>query len=321
MKREIWVGIIVILIAIVFTSGCANVAFGNVQASNFGTSPEQQKVLDCYISTYGDPKGSGNPQLNELMVTSNVVNDLPQDKVTAFSKNTEKIYFWVIYAHFTKGDTLTMKLDYAPNSHTVVTTEQPATGQYGAASGSIEKPKSGDWPTGTYALTVSGRGISQIVYFDIINGAAQTVLLPCQQQGGVQVGGAHPLGQNKPVAGIKDYTSDNDNCGYAGNVCKGGKICRDSVCGCASGATLCPGDYCAILGKDDNNCGKCGSKCTSGLHCASGACGTCTPSCSPDPQRGMGAKRCGGDGCGGTCGGCGDNEVCSDPGGGYCVSK
>ena len=63
-----------------------------------------------------------------------------------------------------------------------------------------------------------------------------------------------------------------------------------------------------------NRCGwvdecQCMCKCDSGEICSGGWCVTCSPYC--------GSRECGGDGCGGSCGGCVESEICSS--GGKCL--
>ena len=57
MKYYYWVVSIAVIIALVMVSGCATTSFGNQQAGNFGSTADQQKAIDWFITTYGDPRG------------------------------------------------------------------------------------------------------------------------------------------------------------------------------------------------------------------------------------------------------------------------
>jgi hypothetical protein len=176
---------VALLIALVWMSGCSTTSFGNQQAGNFGGSSagnfgstaDQQAAIQWFITTYGDPRGSGTPAFIEPMVSTNVVDNMPVDKVTAFSKATDKIFFWVFYEHFTTGDTITMNMVYTTNGQTVLDSSQKAGGEYGAATGSVSPP-SGGWPTGDYLITFSGKGATKTVAFKVIDGPTATVPLP-----------------------------------------------------------------------------------------------------------------------------------------------
>ena len=176
---------VALLIALVWMSGCSTTSFGNQQAGNFGGSSagnfgstaDQQAAIQWFITTYGDPRGSGTPAFIEPMVSTNVVDNMPVDKVTAFSKATDKIFFWVFYEHFTTGDTITMNMVYTTNGQTVLSSSQQTGGAYGAATGSVSPP-SGGWPTGDYLITFNGKGATKTVAFKVIDGPTATVPLP-----------------------------------------------------------------------------------------------------------------------------------------------
>jgi hypothetical protein len=167
------------------------------------------------------------------MVSSHVVNDMPVDKVTAFSKSTDKIFFWVFYEHFTVGDTISMKMVYTPTSQTVLSSTQPTGGEYGAATGSVSAP-SGGWPVGAYQITFSGRGVTKTVDFTVIDGATTTVPLPYAGAGTGYAKAARTLGPegtiiaSTPVV-IKDagmQSNSNDAVNEANDVLSRGTLRR-----------------------------------------------------------------------------------------------
>jgi len=78
--------------------------------------------------------------------------------------------------------------------------------------------------------------------------------------------------------------SDPHNCGGCGNVCTGGQVCNNGICGllqCSPGFANCDIDSsngCEVtLGSDINNCGGCGVVCAQPAHatrsCLNGVCG------------------------------------------------
>ena len=108
----------------------------------------------------------------------------------------------------------------------------------------------------------------------------------------------------------EDRACGPDGCGGACGACTGGEACDED-----SGQCACPGepgpscfdaqvvavDGCGVIGEVLEPCDH---------GCAQGACLPCVSSC--------GDAECGDDGCGGTCGACGDGASCED---GACVCE
>lgn len=281
MKWGAMILAVALLIAFVWASGCANISFGDVKAT-FGSKPEQQKLIDCFVKKYGDPRtNSGPPRLLELLVTTKVVDDMPADKVLTFNKGTNKIYFWVFYDNFAAGDPMDMKFMYLSTGETVASSTQKAGGDFGAASGAIEKPQ-GDWPVGKYSITISGKGASQTVTFEIAGGQPVMGELPkCEDgqpsilsnngssQHSVSQEGASQqsevaLAPNKGFSGNtlrdidrKDLTRAGGASNQGGGLDWGGPSCSNGFCTCPSGTWLC-NNKCVDLTTDPNNCGGCG---------------------------------------------------------------
>jgi len=171
---------IVLIFALVLVSGCANVSFGSQKIGDFGNTKDEQKVVEFFKATHGDPlTNSGPPRLLEPMVTTGLVNNTPVNKVTKFSKDTGSIFFWVFYDNFKKGDPLTLTWTF--NSKTVISLQRESGGDFGRAFGEFLKPDKG-WATGTHTITISGGGTSATATFEIIDGQTQTVPLPYEQE-------------------------------------------------------------------------------------------------------------------------------------------
>lgn len=117
-----------------------------------------------------------------------------------------------------------------------------------------------------------------------------------------------------------------------------GELCTNcpADCGCTAGTTCDPGGSCVCVidcdGKEcgadgcGGTCGVCGAGdvCTAGGQCQCPSAVTCVDGCCPlatdtcdlsglccDPLAGCDGKDCGSDGCGGTCGACGDADECT----------
>jgi hypothetical protein len=147
--------------------------FGGSSTGRFGVAPKEQSFIEWLVSTYGDPRGYGTPTLIKPIISTSVVNDMPADSVTAFSKSTDKIFFWVFYMHFIAGDTITMNMVYTTNGQTVLSSSLQAGGEYGTASGSVSPP-AGGWLPGDYAITFSGKGATRTVTFKVIEDSTIT---------------------------------------------------------------------------------------------------------------------------------------------------
>gem|GEM_PF-4233726 len=172
------VGIILLLL----TAGCADVTstqkvgdFG----TTFGASSEEQKAIDWFKATYGDPLTNNDKPARfvEPLVTTGVdSHPLPVDKVVMFPQSGGSIYFFVIYDNFKKGDSITVSWLYVENGRVVTTVEKQASGDFGRFIVEFQKPDSG-WGKGKQKLTISGNGATASVDFTI-GDTLKTIPLP-----------------------------------------------------------------------------------------------------------------------------------------------
>jgi len=105
MRRGVTVLAIALLIALMWVSGCENLNLGSTQVADFGgNSANAQAMQKCFMNKYGDPaKYTGPARFLEPMVSDGIADNLPTDKVTAFSKETPSVYAWAFYEGLKPG--------------------------------------------------------------------------------------------------------------------------------------------------------------------------------------------------------------------------
>lgn len=168
---------IVLVILLVWVSGCATTSLGSAQVADFGSSTKDaQQAQDWFINKYGNPAVySGPPRFLEPMVSDGIVNNTPTNKVSKFSQDTPSVYFWAFYEGFKPGDSVTAAWTY--NGKNYAQLSKPVAGNYGIVFAQFDKPKSG-WALGTHSITISGNSAQNSTTFEIINGPTVTAPLP-----------------------------------------------------------------------------------------------------------------------------------------------
>ncbi len=257
------------IIALLLMAGCADVTttqkvgdFGTV----FGASSEEQKAIDWFKSTYGDPTtNAGQPaRFIEPMVTTGLSDkNLPVDKVTVFPSGGGSVYFFVIYDNFAQGDPITVRWTYLENGKDVTRVQKAAGGDFGRFIVEFQKPDTG-WGKGRQKITASGNGVSADAEF-VIGDKLATMPLPYT-----------------PVTGKETTTTTRTTTAPAtGAMTMPATTLTTAVTGQpTSGTITCEGDkpdlcngVCTFLPSDDNNCGQCGNSCADfGTHCYDGEC-------------------------------------------------
>lgn len=181
MRWGLTVLTVVLLIALVWVSGCSTVSLGNAQVGDFGKSMDSLKAMDWFEKQYGKPEDyKEGPRFLEPMVSSGVADKMPTDKILKFSDKTPSVYFWVIYEGFNKGDPVTATWTFQGKQF--ATLSKPVGGNYGPISAQFDKPASG-WALGTHTITITGGGATNSVTFDIIAGDTVTAPLPFEETG------------------------------------------------------------------------------------------------------------------------------------------
>lgn len=302
------------VILLVLSSGCADVTatqkvgdFGTA----FGASPDEQKAIDWFKTTYGDPMtNNGQPArfVEPLITTGLDSNNMPKDKVTTFPLSGGSVNFFVIYDNFKKGDPITVSWTYLENGREVTKVEKQAGGDFGRFIVEFQKPDSG-WGKGNQKLTITGDGATASVNF-VIGDSLQTTALPYNPSGSSPMattgvpsirdvvtptlngldnpsqgfGRIHDIatmtksipptlqqGSGTSVPSI-DTSSDAKNCGKVGNVCSAP----------SNANPYCYQGQCTWNCLDNHRyCGDINEGCVP-LHSYDNRCGNCNTKCSSD---------------------------------------
>jgi hypothetical protein len=170
--------LVILCIGLLLAAGCAQTSFGTRTPVGFGTSSEDQQIIDCLKAKYGEPCRDGPPRFVEPIVATRLnERNLPVDAVTKLNKNTKNIHFWVFFDRFQPSDPVTLSMKYLPTGRVVDSVEKTPDGNCGAIRAEYLMPDGG-WPPGLYEITISGRGVSATKTFEVISGATVTESLP-----------------------------------------------------------------------------------------------------------------------------------------------
>jgi hypothetical protein len=196
--------LLVVLVAALLLAGCVNIA-DTAKAAGFGKNAKEQKALDYYTKKYGDPRGSGAPSIIEPIVTTFVTDFMPADKVLKYNKEVAAFHVWFFYDNFGTSDTMTVVFKYLDDGTSIHTFTAQGGGDYGAATFTLQKPDDG-WPTGNYAVVISGKAVSETVNFEVIDGPTVAEALP--YEGATIPAAASPEASGSQPATTAGMTSD-----------------------------------------------------------------------------------------------------------------
>ena len=169
MKKVI---LIMCVIMVVLLVGCKDIT-DSFKPGSFGKTAQEQAMVQAITEKYGDLTQKGDPRFLEAMMTSNVENFIPVDKVSKYSKNSEKLYAWFVYDNFNE-DELEIEWRYLNTNYSIHTFKSTTGEDFGRGSFILERPDDG-WAIGKYKVTIRGRGIETVVDFEIIDGATVSV--------------------------------------------------------------------------------------------------------------------------------------------------
>ena len=168
--KKIIIGSLILVLALFLLVGCTDIS-GSAKAGNFGNSAKDKAALEYFGEKYGDltEKGSA-PRILEPLVTTSIVDYIPADIVSKYSKDVKKFYVWFVYDNFNDGDTIEIKWTYNDTGDTIYTFSSKTGSDLGRGSFVLEQPDGG-WPLGSYSVTLKGRGVTETVDFEVIDGA------------------------------------------------------------------------------------------------------------------------------------------------------
>jgi hypothetical protein len=256
------------VVIILFTSGCADV---NVQkkAAEFGTafgaSSEEQKAIDWFKTTYGDPMTNNDQParfVEPLITTGLDTHKLPVDKVTTFPASGGSVYIFVIYDNFKDGDPIKVTWTYLENGNEITNVQEQAGGDFGRFIVEIQKPDSG-WGKGKQRITITGDGATGTVDF-AIGEKLHTTALPYDPAGYKDI---KKVDLPVVVTTLTSAVNSGSNVAQSVNVASS----------CDPDETDCNGE-CKNLMKSKTNCGTCGHKCNNMVYehsfpvCKAGTC-------------------------------------------------
>jgi hypothetical protein len=175
-----WIYAVLVLMILLF--GCVNIS-ESAKAVQFGQKTSEQKAYEYFKSKYGSPEGPGSPRILEPMMTTFIdSNFMPADKVLKYNKNAPAFYLWFFYDNFATSDEIKVTFRYLEDGTDIYTFKSKGGGDYGAANFKLESPDGG-WPLGKYEAVISGKGVTERVPFEVIEGETVKEALPYEQAG------------------------------------------------------------------------------------------------------------------------------------------
>jgi hypothetical protein len=263
------------IVLLLLLAGCADVNvtkkvgdFGTA----FGASSDEQKAIDWFKTTYGDPLTNNDQParfVEPLITTGLDANKLPVNKVTTFPQSGGSVYFFVIYDNFKKGDQITVSWTYLENGKEVTSVQQQAGGDFGRFIVEFQKPDTG-WGKGKQRIMVTGDGATSSVDFEI-GDALKTTPLP-YNAGSTGSSGASTTIPARVTSGKINAQIAKLNGGQRIGSQAFGHVVVDTTTAPVTTAANAGPD----LKNDVNNCGKAGNRCivppNTAAYCWQGQC-------------------------------------------------
>jgi len=163
-----YTAIIIFFLALVALPGCKDIE-GSFRPESFGNTKEENQMVQAITEKYGDLTARGDPRLLEAMMTSEVVNFIPVDKVAKYSKDSENLIAWFVYDNF-NNDEIEIEWKYLDEGHVIHTFVSRTGDNFGRGAFILEQPEAG-WPLGQYQVRISARGVEDTISFEVIDGA------------------------------------------------------------------------------------------------------------------------------------------------------
>jgi hypothetical protein len=209
--------LILVVVGLFILAGCKDIT-DSYKPGSFGASAQDNKIVDYYTAKYGDLTASGTPRILEPLISSDVKDYIPSNKVVKFSKDTTNLYAWFVYDNFKENDEIIVEWKYLDRNYVIYTFKSSAGGDFGRGVFILERPDTG-WPLGKYEVTISGLGTTSKIDFEIIDGSTVTVPLPFDTGAATNVNTRVSSGTDDttPPADLGDELYTNHNiaaCGY-----------------------------------------------------------------------------------------------------------
>ncbi|WP_292461688.1 hypothetical protein [Methanolobus sp.] len=202
---------IFLLITIIALSGCTDIS-DSYKPGSFGTTEEEQQIVEAVTEKYGDMTATGEPRLLEVMMTSSTQNFIPVDKVLKYSKDSEDLYVWFIYDNF-NYDKITVEWIYLDTDYSIHTFESETGEDFGRGTFILEKPDDG-WPIGNYRVIISGVNVEESVDFEIIDG--ETVSIPLELLEGTKTGSNNTVTTGNVPSPQSGFISESTSYSFVG---------------------------------------------------------------------------------------------------------
>ena len=201
------------IMMLVLLFGCVDIS-GSAKAGNFGSSEKEQKALGYFNEKYGDlSQKGGTPRIIEPLVTTDIVENMPVDIVSKFSKDAPEMNVWFVYDDFDEGNEIEVKWVYKNTNETIYSFTEKTGPDFGRGSFTLEMPDNG-WPLGEYSVLIAGRSASKTVSFEVIDGATVSQKIPYLEEVQPPQGDTQPEPEPiPPVQGADEQLFSNGNIG------------------------------------------------------------------------------------------------------------
>jgi hypothetical protein len=166
--------ITIILVFLFLLVGCKDIVDTH-RPGSFGNTPEEKEMVQNLITNYGDLTSKGEPRFLELTMTSNIVNFIPVDSVSKYSKDVNEMIVWFVYDNF-NNDNIEIEWKYLENDFIIHTFVSKTGENFGRGSFILEKPDE-SWLLGKYRVTIRGKNVEEFIDFEVIDGKTEYLLL------------------------------------------------------------------------------------------------------------------------------------------------
>ena len=185
MKKIIMKNIYLIFVAmtVLMLAGCTDISGSGI--ADFGTTEADQEVMDHFTDKYGEVTQGGSPRIIEFLMTSNIVEKLPVDKVLTYSSGSDKQHVWFVYDNFEKGDDISIEWKYLETDKIIKTFNSQTGKDFGRGFFSLdilENMPDNKWPLGDYSIIIAGEGVSEKIFFSVIEGDTIITNLPWEEE-------------------------------------------------------------------------------------------------------------------------------------------